>query len=85
VVPWVIYNAAKEVGDMESGLKAFKEARWQRSLGRRYWNVHKDILKSIAGDETLAAHSLTDWAAASLEQEKKNDRRTTRRQKTSAY
>ena len=82
VVPWAIYNAAKEVGDMESGLKAFKEAMAaitgamlssgdRRSLGRRYWNAHKDILKSIAGDKTMAAHSPTDWAAASLEQEKR--------------
>jgi hypothetical protein len=40
----------------------------RRSLGRRYWNAHKDILKSIADDGTVAAHSLTDWA---LEQKKR--------------
>ena len=69
------------MGDMESGLKAFKAAMAaitgavlssgdRRSPGRRYWNAHKDILKSIAGDKTMAAHSPTDWAAASLEQKK---------------
>jgi hypothetical protein len=58
MVPWVIYNKAKEVADMESGLKAFKEtmakivgeklsSRDRRSLGRRFWDAHKDILKSI--------------------------------------
>jgi hypothetical protein len=47
VVPWGVYNAAKEMGDMESGLKAFKETMAKvvgaqlsssdrRSLGRRY-------------------------------------------------
>jgi hypothetical protein len=60
VVPWRLCNAAnKEVADMERGLRAFKEAmakvvgeklssNERRSPGLRYWNGHKDILKSIA-------------------------------------
>jgi hypothetical protein len=80
MVPWVICNAAKEMADMESGLKAFKETMTtivgakltsgdrRRSPGRRFWDVHKDILKSIADEGLMAAHSLTDWAAASPEQ-----------------
>jgi hypothetical protein len=82
MAPWVVYNAVNEIGDMESGLKAFKEVMAKitgavlssgdrRSLGRRYWNAHKDILKCIAGDETMAAHRPTDWAAAPREQKKR--------------
>jgi hypothetical protein len=80
MVPWVIYDAAKEMADMESGLKAFKETMAttagaklssgdRRSLGRRYWNAHKDILKSIADEEFMTEHHLTDWAAASADQQ----------------
>ena len=36
----------------------------RRSPGRRFWDAHKDILKSIAHEEFMAAHGLTDWAAA---------------------
>jgi hypothetical protein len=92
VVPWVIYNAAKEVGDMESGLKAFKAAMAaitgavlssgdRRSPGRRYWNAHKDILKSIAGDETMAAHTAPRTGRQPRWSRRKNGRGITRRQK----
>jgi hypothetical protein len=81
VVPWKIYDAAKELGGMESGLKAFKKtfakivgatlsSGDRRSLGRRHWEVqvHGDILKSIADEEYMAANGLTSWAAATPEQ-----------------
>jgi malonyl CoA-acyl carrier protein transacylase len=84
MVPWVIYNAAKEVevvAGMESELKAFNETMAKavgaelssgdrRSLARRFWDAHKDILKSIAGEEFMAENNPTDWAAASAEQHK---------------
>jgi hypothetical protein len=74
-----IYTAAKEVAGMETGLKAFRDAIAtvvgaklasgdRRAIGRRYWNTNKDFLKSIAGDEVMAGHNLTDWAAAPLVQ-----------------
>jgi hypothetical protein len=79
MVPWGIYNAAKEMDGMESGLKAFKETMAKivgaqlsssdrRSLGRRYWDAHKDILKSIADEECMSESGLTGWAAATPEQ-----------------
>jgi hypothetical protein len=37
----------------------------QRSLARRYWSTHKDFLTSIADDEVMSEHGLTDWATAS--------------------
>jgi hypothetical protein len=63
------------MADMETGLKAFRDTMTtavgaklasgdRRAIGRRYWNTHKDFLKSIADDEVLAEHNLTDWAAA---------------------
>jgi hypothetical protein len=78
MVPWGIYNAAKEMGGMESGLKAFKETMAKivgallsssdrRSPGRRYWDAHKDILKYIADEEYMSENGLTGWAAATLE------------------
>jgi hypothetical protein len=95
MVPWGIYNAAKEMADMESGLKAFKDEAMaavvraklssgdRRSIGRRYWNAHKDILKSIADEEFMAEHHLTDWVAAQRSS-RNNDRRNTRPRKLSA-
>jgi hypothetical protein len=80
MVPWKIYNAAKEMDGMESGLKAFKDETMakivgallpssdRRSLGRRYWDAHKDILKSIADEEYMSENGLTGWAAATPEQ-----------------
>jgi hypothetical protein len=58
MVPWVICNAAKEMADMESGLKAFKETMaktvgaklssgGRRSFGRRFWGAHKDIFIDV--------------------------------------
>jgi hypothetical protein len=81
VVPWEIYNATKELDGMESGLKAFKKAFAKavgaalssgdrRSLGRRHWEVHGDILKSIADEEYMPANGLTGSAAATPEQHK---------------
>jgi hypothetical protein len=65
MVPWAIYNAAKEMADIESGLKALKETMAKvvgaklssgdrRSLGRRFWDAHKDILKSITRSYTCS-------------------------------
>jgi hypothetical protein len=79
MVPWRIYNAAKEMDGMESGLKTFKETMAKivgeqlsssdrRSPGRRYWDAHKDILKSIADEEYMPESGLTGWAAATPEQ-----------------
>jgi hypothetical protein len=73
------------MADMETGLKAFKDTMAtivgaklasgdRRATGRRYWNTHKDFLKSIADDEVMAEHNPTDWAGASKEQEQKEQR-----------
>jgi hypothetical protein len=85
MVPRRTYKAAKEMADMGTGLKTFKDTMAavvggkltsgdRRAIGRRYWNTHKDFLKSIADDEVMAEHHLTDWAAASKEQ--KDQRQT---------
>jgi hypothetical protein len=72
-----LYKAPKEMADIENGTKAFKDemativgaklsTNDRRSLtARRYWSTHKDFLTSIADDEVMGEHSLTDWAAAS--------------------
>jgi hypothetical protein len=76
------------MADMEKGLKAFKETMAtivgaklssdeRRFLGRKYWNGHKDILKSIADDELVEEHSLTDWAAAPAEQHEQRQKEHT--------
>jgi hypothetical protein len=40
MVPWKIYNAAKEVDGMESGLKAFKEAVAKIALSQQAeWSI----------------------------------------------
>ena len=36
-----------------------------RLHARRYWSTHKDFLTSIADDEVMSEHGLTDWATAS--------------------
>jgi hypothetical protein len=54
-----LYKAAKEMADINNGIKAFKDemapvvgaklsSNDRRSLARRYWNTHKDFLTSIA-------------------------------------
>jgi hypothetical protein len=79
MVPWKTYNAATELNTMEKGLNAFKKtfakivgatlpSGDRRSLGRRHWEVHGDILKSIADDEYMEANGITSWAAATPEQ-----------------
>ena len=49
----------------------------RRAIGRRYWNTHKDFLKSIADDEAMAEHNPTDWAAALLEQKEQRQTKHT--------
>jgi hypothetical protein len=79
MVPWKIYNAATELNTMGSGLNAFKKAFAKivgatlpsgdrRPLGRRHWEVHGDILKSIADEEYMEANGITSWATATPEQ-----------------
>jgi hypothetical protein len=59
-----LYKAAKEMADINNGLRAFKDdmatisgaklsSNDRRSLARKYWNTHKDILCEIADDEVM--------------------------------
>jgi len=75
MVPWKVYKAATEMNTIEKGLHEFKKtfakivgatlsSEDRRSLGRRHWNVHGDILKSIADDDYMQEQGLTGWAAA---------------------
>jgi hypothetical protein len=52
MVRWPLYNAAREMATMEKGMADFKgkmmtavgaklTSEDRRSLGRRYWNIHK--------------------------------------------
>ena len=73
---------------METGLKAFKDTMAaavganlasgdRRAIGRRYWNTHKDFLKSIADDEVMEEHSITDWATATTAQNEQRQQNRT--------
>ena len=83
-----IYKAAKEMADINKGLRASKDdmttvsgaklsANDRRSLARRFWNTNKEILCEIADDEVMQEHGLTDWAAASPEQNEQRQQNRT--------
>jgi hypothetical protein len=83
-----IYKAAKEMADINNGLRAFKDgmatitgaklpSNDRRSLARRYWNTHKDILCEIADDEVMEEHSTTDWATATPAQNEQRQQNRT--------
>ena len=83
-----LYKAAKEMADINKGLRAFKDdmatvsgaklsANDRRSLARRFWNTNKEMLCEIADDEVMQQHSLTDWAAASLVQNEQRQQNRT--------
>jgi hypothetical protein len=63
------------MADINNGIKTFRDematavgaklsSNDRRSLARRYWNTHKDFLCSIADDEVVSGHGITDWATA---------------------
>jgi hypothetical protein len=83
-----LYKAAKEMADINNGLKAYKDdmatisgaklsSNDPRSLARRYWNTHKDILCEIADGEVVEEHSITDWATATPEQKEQRQQNRT--------
>ena len=83
-----LYKAAKEMADINKGLRAFKDdmatvsgaklsANDRRSLARRFWNTNKEILCEIADDEVMQEHGLTDWAAASPAQNEQRQQNRT--------
>jgi hypothetical protein len=83
-----IYKAAKEMADINNGIRAFKDdmttiagaklsSTDRRSLARRYWNTHKDFLCEIADDEVMEEHSITDWATATLAQNEQRQQNRT--------
>jgi hypothetical protein len=95
VVPWKTYNAATELNTMERELNAFKKtfakvvgatlpSGDRRSPARRHWEVHGDILKSIADEEYMGANGITSWETATRRNSARADSRHTRMRRPSA-
>jgi hypothetical protein len=85
-----LYKAAKEMADINHGTRAFKDDmataagaklssndRRSLALARRYWNTHKDFLCSIADDEVMSEHGITDWATATPAQNEQRQQNRT--------